>query len=104
MSLRIVLVTVPERETGRKLAKVLLESKLAACVNLVPGVESHYWWKDKLETAEEVLLLIKTSSELFGQLQEVVKEHHPYECPEIVALEPQDMALGYRKWWQGLLD
>jgi periplasmic divalent cation tolerance protein len=96
---RIVFVAVPSLEQARSLAKLILEQHLAACVNLVPGVESHYWWKDKLETAGEVLLVIKSSAEQFEQLLEMVSLHHSYECPEVVAVTPEEMAPTYRRWW-----
>jgi periplasmic divalent cation tolerance protein len=98
---RLVLVTTPTLEQGRILAGLLLEKRLAVCVNLVPGIESHYRWQNKLETGAEVLLLIKSSAEQFEPLRELVALHHPYECPEIVALRPEEIAPAYRLWWEG---
>jgi periplasmic divalent cation tolerance protein len=100
---RIVLVTAPSLEEARGLAKVILEGHLAACVNLVPGVESHYWWEEKLETGAEVLLVIKSSVEHFEALRELVALHHSYACPEVVALEPREIAPVYRQWWEKTL-
>ncbi len=97
---RIVLVTASGADEARALAGAILEKKLAACVNLLPGVESHYWWRGKLDTAQEVLLLIKSSAEQFEALAALVKEKHSYECPEIVALAPHEIAPAYRKWWE----
>ena len=97
---RYVHVTAPSLEAARKLARLILEQHLAACVNLVPGLESHYWWKEKLESANEVLLLIKSSAEHFEALRKLVALHHEYECPEIVALEPREVAPLYLKWWE----
>jgi periplasmic divalent cation tolerance protein len=104
MTPRLVLVTAASLDEARKLAGLLLEKRLAACVNLLPAVESHYRWQGKLETAAEVLLLIKTSAEQFEALAQVVREHHSYECPEIVALEPRDIAPAYRAWWDAQVD
>jgi periplasmic divalent cation tolerance protein len=97
---RLVLVTAPSIEAARHLARIILEQHLAACVNLVPAVEAHYWWQGKLETASEILLLIKSSAEQFEVLRELVALHHTYECPEIVALDPHEMAPTYRLWWE----
>ena len=82
------------------LAQAILEKHLAACVNLVPGVESHYWWQGKLETAAEVMLLIKSSAEQFEALAELVRARHSYKCPEIVAVAPEEMSPAYRAWWE----
>src|SRR5271167_3362081 len=99
-SLRIIYVTAPGKEEAYLLAQKILESRLAACANLVPGVESHYWWQGKLETASEVLLLIKSSAEQFEALSALIRQHHSYECPEIVAVTPQEIAPAYRAWWE----
>jgi periplasmic divalent cation tolerance protein len=98
---RLVFVTASSMDEGRLLAQAVLEKHLAACVNLVPGVESHYWWQGKLETAAEVLLVIKSSAEQFEALAQVVREHHSYTCPEIVALAPEEISPEYRAWWEG---
>ena len=79
---------------------MILEARLAACVNLVQGVESHYWWKEKIENASEVLLMVKSSAEQFEQLRELVLLHHSYECPEVMAVNPDEMAPSYRQWWK----
>jgi periplasmic divalent cation tolerance protein len=97
---RIVFVTVPTLEEARNLAQGLLTKKLAACVNLVPGVESHYWWQEKLETSAEVLMLIKTTAEQFEAVAEHIRWHHSYDVPEIVALAPENMSPEYQAWWK----
>jgi Uncharacterized protein involved in tolerance to divalent cations len=68
------------------LAKLLVEKKLAACVNVVKGLRSFYWWKGKIEEDDEELLIIKTSREAYGELEKQIKENHPYTVPEIIAL------------------
>ena len=100
MTPRLVFVTVPSLEEARNLAQGILQKHLAACVNLVPGLESHYWWQGKLESAAEVLLLIKSSAEQFEALAEHVRWHHSYDCPEIVAVAPGEIAPEYRAWWE----
>jgi len=100
MNPRLVLVTAPNLEEARRIAAALLERRLAACVNVVPGIESHYWWQGKLEQGNEVLLLIKTSAEQFEAVSTAVRAAHSYECPEIVAIDPREMAPAYRSWWE----
>jgi periplasmic divalent cation tolerance protein len=101
MTPRLVMVTAASLEEARAIAEALLQPRLAACVNIVPGVESHYWWRGKLERGSEVLLLVKTSAEQFEAVAAVVRAAHSYECPEIVALDPREMAPAYRAWWAG---
>ena len=97
---RLVLATAPSIEEARALATRLVEERLAACVNLLPGVESHYRWEGKTETATEVLLLIKSSAEQLEALRESIALHHSYSCPEVVALSPHEIAPAYRQWWE----
>jgi periplasmic divalent cation tolerance protein len=82
----IVLCTVRAPEDAERIARHLVESRLAACVNVVPAVMSIYRWKGKVETDEERLLLIKTRSEQFEALREAIVSLHPYEIPEVIAL------------------
>jgi len=97
---RLVFVTASSLEEARKLAQGILQQRLAACVNLVPGVESHYWWQGKLESATEVQMVIKSSAEQFEVLAEFVRQHHSYECPEIVAVTSGEISPDYRAWWE----
>jgi periplasmic divalent cation tolerance protein len=94
----VVLVTVPDIETGRRLAKIALESRSAACVNLVPGLESHYWWEGKLDTSNEVLMVIKTSRQTLAELEKQIVANHPYETPEFVVLPITHGTERYLKW------
>ena len=103
MTPRLILVTASSIDEARKLAEAVLQPHLAACVNIVPGIESHYWWQGKLERASEVLLLIKSSAEQFEALAQVIRQNHSYACPEIVAVSPEEMAPAYRAWWAGEL-
>jgi periplasmic divalent cation tolerance protein len=96
---RLVLVTTSGVEEARKLAKGLLDERFAACVNLIPCVESHYWWQGKVETASEVTMVIKSSAEQFDSLAGYVRKHHSYECPEILAVAPHEISPAYRSWW-----
>ncbi len=101
MTPRLVLVTASSLEEARRIAEALLQPRLAACVNLIPGLESHYWWQSRLEQGSEVLLLVKTSAEQFEAVAAAVRATHSYACPEIVALDPREIAPAYRAWWEG---
>lgn len=81
----VVFVTAEERD-GEKIAKVLLNKKLAACVNIVPKINSFFWWEGKIDNSEEVLLIIKTTKDRIESLMETVKREHSYSVPEIIAL------------------
>ena len=97
----VVLVTAPNMDLARRLAKASLEAKLAACTNIVPSVESHYWWEGKLESSGEVLLIFKTRQQLLPKLERVVREIHPYDTPEFVALP---LTAGSQKYFAWLAD
>jgi len=92
------LVTAPLLPVARKLAGKILAAKLAACVNVLPAMESHFWWKGRLERSGEVLLLIKTTSAQLKRLRRLVKSHHPYETPEFIALPIASGSKKYLKW------
>jgi periplasmic divalent cation tolerance protein len=96
--LELVLVTAPDAEVGRKLASAILEARLAACVNLVPGIESHYWWQGKIDQSAEVLLIIKTTKARLKALQKLVLKKHPYDTPEFVAIPATMVAEKYLAW------
>lgn len=83
---RIVLVTTPDVKTARKLIRIVVEARHAACGNLVPGIESHYWWQGKLEHSKEALVLFKTTSNHLKSLEALILKNHPYDTPEIIAL------------------
>jgi periplasmic divalent cation tolerance protein len=95
---RIVMVTVPDLKTGRKLAKLILSQKQAACVNIVPGLESHYWWKKRVELSRECLLLIKTRQKNLKALHTLVKKNHPYDVPEFITLQIKEGSRDYLRW------
>jgi periplasmic divalent cation tolerance protein len=97
-ALRIVLTTVGSLQEGQRLARVLVERHLAACVNLVPNLTSIYRWQGQIKQDSEVLLLIKTSSDSLPALEAAVRELHSYDLPEFLAL-PIDFASGpYLNW------
>lgn len=92
---RLVLVTAPDLKTARALAKAALTAKLVACANLVPKLESHYWWQGKLESSAEVLIVFKTTRARLAALEKLVVAGHPYDTPEFIALP---LAEGNRKY------
>src|SRR5687768_13305402 len=83
---RVVMVTAPDLKTARRIARAALKKKLAACANLIPGLESHYWWKGKLESSREILLLLKTDRKKVAALEGTIRSVHPYETPEFITL------------------
>lgn len=96
----VVLVTTPNAKVSDRLSKGLVRAKLAACVNIVPGLKSRYWWKGKVETAREELLLVKTSSSRLPQLIPWVRKNHPYSVCEVVALSISAGNKPYLDWIQ----
>ena len=82
----VVFITVPNLEVGEKIGNTLVEEKLAACVNITSEIKSVYFWKGKIEEDKEYLLIIKTRRDKFKSLERRVKEIHPYEVPEIIAV------------------
>src|SRR5260221_10446943 len=95
---RIVLTTASSPEEARGIARALVERRLAACVNIVPGVESVYRWQGKVESAAEWLLVIKTTQGVFPKLREALKELHSYDVPECVMLAVEDGDAEYLRW------
>ena len=92
---RIVLVTCASIAEARKIARSVVEKKLAACANILPGVESIYRWNGKVERAREVLVVIKTTARCIAELEREVKRSHSYEVPEFIVLP---IAAGSRKY------
>ncbi len=81
-----ILVTVDSAEQARKIADVLLEQHRAACVNIVPGVHSRFWWEGAIDTAEEAMLVIKTRAALVDEVTDLVRRNHPAAVAEVIAL------------------
>jgi periplasmic divalent cation tolerance protein len=94
----LILSTAPDEEQARRIASHLVEKHLAACVNLLPNVRSVYRWKGAVETAQEVMLLIKTESAMSDALLRELKAVHPYEVPEAIVLRVQDGLENYLRW------
>ena len=94
----VVLVTAPDLKTGRKLARAALAARLVACVNLIPGIESHYWWQGKIAAGAEVLLVMKTTTARLAALEELVVAKHPYDTPEFVVVAINRGSQRYLDW------
>ena len=94
----VVLVTAPDLKTARKLARAALEARLIACANLIPRIESHYWWQGKIEAGAEVLLVLKTTTARLAALEKMILARHPYDTPEFLVLPVTRGTKRYLDW------
>jgi len=94
----LVLVTAPDLKTARRLTRAALNARLIACANLVPRLESHYWWQGKIETGAEVLMVLKTTRGHLDALEKLILEHHPYDTAEFVVLPIVAGSARYLAW------
>lgn len=94
----LVLTSVPDERTGEKIAQRLLKERLAACVTISSASSSLFWWKGKIAKEEEYILFIKTKSDLFPELEGMLKDNHPYDVPEIIALPFTEGSPEYLHW------
>ncbi len=95
---RIVLCTAGSEDEARKIARHLVEQRLAACVNIVPHIESIYRWQGKVESSAEWLLLIKTTAEKFSEVLDAIRQLHSYELPECISIDIDDGSAAYLEW------
>lgn len=98
MAALICFCTCPESHTAERIATALVQERLAACVNIVPGLRSVYRWEGQVEAVDEVLLVVKTSVEAWPALQARLRALHPYELPELLAVEPTFGLPEYLHW------
>ncbi|HTQ52469.1 MAG TPA: divalent-cation tolerance protein CutA [Candidatus Acidoferrales bacterium] len=94
----IVLVTAPDMKTARALARAALSARLIACANLIPKIESHYWWQGKIESSTEILLILKTQKSRLAALEKLVVAKHPYDTPEFLVLPLRAGNQRYLNW------
>ncbi|MBI2847934.1 MAG: divalent-cation tolerance protein CutA [Chloroflexi bacterium] len=94
----VILVTVGSDEEGHKIANKLLVERKAACVSILPGVSSLFWWQGKLDSAQEHMLVIKTKTANLPEIISLIKQHHSYQVPEIIALPVIGGNPDYLKW------
>ncbi len=95
-----VITSVASKDEGERIARALLEKRLAACVQIVGPISSLYWWQGKIEHAEEWLCLAKTERALFAKIEETIKAMHSYEVPEILAIPIIEGSTGYLRWME----
>jgi len=98
MNALLVLTNLPDRAAAEKLASLLVENRLAACVNILSSCRSVYQWKGAVELADEVPMLIKTTAARYPALQEAIRVQHPYETPEIIAVPVSHGLSDYLAW------
>ena len=98
----VVLTTTPNSEEAERLARAIIDTKLAACVQILPKMTSVYFWEGKVQTEPEHLLLIKTLEEKFDELSAFIKSNHSYDVPEIVAIEAEKVSDDYVNWVRGV--
>ena len=94
----VVFVTTSSKEEGEKIGRYLVENRLAACANILPGVTSIFFWEGKICREEESLVVLKTKRELFQRLSEEVRKLHSYSVPEIIAIPLVEGASSYLEW------
>jgi len=94
----LVLTTCPGSITAKKIAQDLVANNLAACVNIFPGIQSYFRWGNKVDFAEEYLLLIKTTRDRYAEVEQKIQSLHPYELPEIIAVPINAGLEGYLHW------
>ena len=94
----VVFVTCPNRRHARRLAEALIRQRLAACVNILPNVQSLFWWHGRVDRAQETLLMIKTTTRRFEALRRCVCTLHPYDVPEVIAIPIQKAHQPYLRW------
>ncbi len=94
----VVFISAKDTDEAQKIAKALVKRRQAACVNIVPEVNSHFWWKDKLASTQESLLIVKTKESLLPEVIKSVKKIHSYNLPEIIALPIVGGSPDYLDW------
>ena len=95
---RVILVTIKDESEAEALSRQLLQEHLVACVNIVKGIKSLFWWEGKIDTAQEVLLIVKSRQDLFEAVVGCVKKNHSYQVPEIIALPITEGNADYLQW------
>jgi len=99
----IILVTAPDLKTGRALAQSALRARLVACANLIPKIESYYWWQGKIDSSAEVLMIFKTTKAKLKALENLILARHPYDTPEFVVLPGGAANERYLRWLRSSL-
>ncbi len=100
--IRLVLTTFANSDDAARVVRILVEEKLAACGTLVPGARSIYAWEGKIEDSAETCVLLKTTAERFPDLETRLRELHPYDTPEIIAVDPTAVSDDYARWVESI--
>ncbi len=95
---QLILCTCPDKDSAEQLAHLLVNERLCACVNILPGISSIYWWQGQSSSAQEYLLLIKAHKDHYQAIEISIKAHHPYELPEIIAVSIENGLPEYLHW------
>ena len=93
-----IFCTTPDLNTAQKISEELVHNRLAACCNILPGIKSIYHWENKVQQDEELLIIIKSRSDIFSEVERKIKEIHPYSVPEIIALPLINGNIEYLNW------
>ena len=93
-----ILCTCPDNQTAEELSLKLVTAQHAACINIIPNIKSIFTWEGKIETSQEHLLIIKTTTASYNTIETFITNHHPYDCPEILALPIKQGAKNYLQW------
>ncbi len=101
---QIVLTTAGSQDEAHKIARTLVDRRLAACVNIIPQIQSIYRWQNKVEDAQEWLLLIKTTNQAFERVRDTIRELHSYELPECISISIEDGSAVYLDWIKESVD
>lgn len=102
--MELVYVVAADLTEAERLARGLVEQRLAACVNIIPGMKSVYRWKSEVQSADEVVMIVKTGPGYFADVEEYVRKHHSYEVPAIFSFSAEGVSGPYRDWLYGQLD
>lgn len=94
----IVLITAKDKKEAEKISRLLIKNRLAACVNIVNGVKSLFWWQGKVDQAKEAILIVKSRKEKFAKIAKLVKANHSYDLPEIIAIPIVSGFKPYLNW------
>ncbi|PQJ29903.1 divalent-cation tolerance protein CutA [Rubritalea profundi] len=104
MEVILVYINFPNRESARQIGTGLIEKQLAACVNIIPEVESIYQWKGEVKVENEVMVIVKTTASRYKQLEAFVLEKHPYDVPEVISLPLSQGSESYLNWVQDKME
>jgi len=104
MEVILVYINFPNRECARHIGTALIEKQLAACVNIIPEIESIYQWEGEVKTENEVMTIVKTTASRYKQLEKYVLENHPYDVPEVISLPISQGSESYLNWVQDQME